>query len=310
MDRRTLLTLLAVGTAGALTGCTPAGQQALSSGAGVGPIPQPAPVPGVVPRAAPSPSAEPSEDPPSATPDETESEAVVEPFDPPPTIGPPVLIDHLPLTSRLQNQIAITIDDGYDRETVAAYVEFAQATGIHLTFNPNGVYGGVWEPHAEALRPLIEAGQVQIGNHTFSHKDVKRLSDHALEEEMESNEDWVFQTFGTSTRPWFRPPFGFRNARTDELAASLGWTNILLWNGSFGDSGLIKPTVLLQQARTYLRPGTIMLGHANKPTVTHLYDRIVEILNQRGLTAKTLNEAFSGLLPPAGPGSPGRPTSP
>ncbi len=292
MDRRQLLTLLALGTASA---CTRAVRAGSAAGPVPGPVPQPAPAPGqpvalpeLRPTQSPTPgatTADPSY-PPEAVPTETIG-------------GPPRVISQLPEQARLADCIALTVDDGFNAETVAAYVEFATSTGIHLTFNPNGMYAHVWEPHAYALAPLIEAGQVQIGNHTFSHKDVKRLSDHGIEKELEKNEEWVQATFGTTTRPWFRPPFGFRDERTDEVAASLGWQNVLLWNGSFGDSATLTKPVLLGEARKWLNAGTIMLGHANHPTVTHVYPQIVEILTTRGLTPVTLREAFSLELSPS-----------
>jgi peptidoglycan/xylan/chitin deacetylase (PgdA/CDA1 family) len=286
LHRRELLTLLALGTVSALTGCTAAGTQTLG-GPAPGPLPQPAPAPGLAAAGPVPPPASP------AATQEATGLTTEEPTLAASASAAPVLIRELPPEAKLADLIAITIDDGYDRETVSAYVAFAQATGIHLTFNPNGTYGHVWDQHAPVLMPLIEAGQVQIGNHTFSHKDVKRLSEHGMEEELEKNEQWVQDTFATTTRPWFRPPYGFRDERTDGIAAGLGWTNILLWNGSFGDSGLLRPRVLLEQADKYLRAGTIMLGHANHPTVTHLYPEIVALLTTRGLTPKTLTEAFS-----------------
>ena len=280
MDRRQLLTVLAVGS---LAACarrlTPA----------PGPLPAPAPVPdgGSRPIALPA----------AATPGPSATESALP--DDLSTVSPlvPQVVSELPEAARLADVVALTIDDGFHAETVAAYVEFATASGIHLTFNPNGMYGPVWDRHADALRPLIDAGQVQIGNHTFSHKDVKRLSDSGIEEELQKNEDWVAETFATTTRPWFRPPFGFRDERTDAVVAGLGWTNVLLWNGSFGDSAVLTKSVLMAQARKWLQPGTIMLGHANHPTVTHLYPQLLELLTERGLTPKTLTEAFSLVTP-------------
>ena len=35
-----------------------------------------------------------------------------------------------------------------------------------------------------------------------------------------------------------------------------------------------------------------MLGHANHPTVTHLYGQLVELIRTRNLTPVTLDEAF------------------
>jgi len=203
--------------------------------------------------------------------------------------GPPVVVTAGPPGTRT---IALTIDDGYDAATVAAYVEFARITGTHLTFSPNGSYAAQWAPHASALRPLIEAGAVQIGNHTFSHPDLRRLSDGQIRAEIERNEEWVRQTFATSTLPWFRPPYGAHDPRTDEVAGGLGFTRILLWNGSFGDSRLLSPDVLLSQARRYLTAGTVMLGHANHPTITGLFGSVLELLRERDLRPVTLDEMF------------------
>jgi peptidoglycan/xylan/chitin deacetylase (PgdA/CDA1 family) len=208
---------------------------------------------------------------------------------PEPNPGPPVTFTQGPKSA---NQIAITIDDGYCAGCVASYVSFAQSSGIHITFSPNGVYSDLWKPYATTLRSLIESGQVQIGNHTFNHLDVTKLSDSRFKSELEKNEDWIQKTFGITSRPWYRPPFGRHNKHTDGVAGELGFTNILMWNGSFGDAALLTPKVLMAQAYAYLRPGTIMLGHANHPTVTHLFPQIQEVIVQRKLEPVTLDEMF------------------
>jgi peptidoglycan-N-acetylglucosamine deacetylase len=268
-DRRQLLLLLAAGTAAALSACA----------APTAPV--------AVSRAAPGPSH-------SAAPHRSLRLYPARPRRPlpaipPPHPGPAKLVWQLPTDA---SRVALTIDDGYDRATVAAYVRFATDTGIPLTFNPNGTYAAVWTPHAAALRPLIEAGQVQIGNHTFDHKDLRSLSDSAIRAQVERNDDWVRRTFGITTRPWFRPPFGFRTERTDAAVAAAGYTRILMWNGSLGDSALLTPKVLMEQASLYLRPGVIMLGHANHKTVTGLYKQLTDLIRHRDLQPVTLDAVF------------------
>lgn len=172
------------------------------------------------------------------------------------------------------------------------YVIWAQRTGIPVTFAPNGTYRELWEPQADRLRPLIEAGQVQIGNHTYTHNDITTLSDAKIREELERNEEWVQQTFGITSRPYFRPPYGNHTQRTDAIAGELGYTKILLWNGSFGDSSLLSPETLMKLAHQYLQPGTIMLGHANHPTILGLFDQIQELMAQRNLEPVTLDTMF------------------
>lgn len=209
---------------------------------------------------------------------------------PRPHPGASTKIDHVdPGTDR---RICLTVDDGFNAEVVAGYVGFVQRTGIHLTFSPNGTYSHEWAPHAGALEPLLANGQVQIINHTFSHHDLTRMSDARITHELEKNDDWVQQHFGITTRPYYRPPYGYHNEHVDGLAASLGYTRTVMWNGSYSDSEIITPQFLMSQARKYLNPGVLMLCHANHPTVLGLFDQIMDLIRQRQLTPVTLDEMF------------------
>ena len=208
---------------------------------------------------------------------------------PPPRPGEATTIFQAPTKV---NQIAITIDDGTCKECVDAYVNFALTSGTHITFSPNGSFDHMWDPHAPTLRPLIEAGQVQIANHTFNHPNLKKLSDAKIAEELESNDEWVQRVFGITTRPWYRPPYGYHSDHTDGVAGGIGYTNVLMWNGSYGDARELTPDVLMGEARKWVQPGTIMLGHANHPTVIDLFDDIHALIAERGLTPVTLDEMF------------------
>jgi peptidoglycan/xylan/chitin deacetylase (PgdA/CDA1 family) len=216
---------------------------------------------------------------------------------PPPTLppipparpGPPVVVSQA-LTNT--SQIAITIDDGFCEECVAGYVDFAERTGVKLTFSPNGTYSDIWNRYASRLRPLIAAGQVQMGNHTWSHANVLNLSDAAIRAEIQRNEDWLQTVFGVTGRPWFRPPYGYRNARTDAAAASIGYTRIVMWNATLGDATLETPEVLMGLASRWIKAGAILLGHANYPTVIHLFDQLQALIASRGLQPVTLDTMF------------------
>ncbi len=205
---------------------------------------------------------------------------------PPPRPGKPKVVSGAPAAT---SQVAFTVDDGYCAECVSGYVDFAARTGIHLTFLPNGTYNKFWTPHAERLRPLIAAGQVQIANHTWSHKDVTKLSEAGMRDEIKRNDTWIEETFGITGRPYFRPPYGTHNARTDAVAASLGYTSILLWNGTLGDATLESPEELLGLADKWIQAGAIVLGHANHPTVLGLFGQLQQIIAERGLQPVTLD---------------------
>lgn len=264
MERRSFVGLLALGAIGALSGC------GISADEGDGS------------QAIPSATVTPSNSVPKPT-------ATGLPPIPQPRPGAVSTIFKAPKQTQ---QIALTVDDGFCADCVSGYVKFAQQTGIPLTFCPNGTYSARWEPHADALRPLIEANQVQIGNHTWSHLNQSNRTEQQIKDDLERNDEWVQKTFGITTRPYFRPPYGFHNATVDGVAGELGYRNILMWNGSYGDSSLLKPRVLLKLARRYLQPGTIMIGHANYPTILGLFDQIRQIIDERNLQPVTLDTMF------------------
>jgi peptidoglycan/xylan/chitin deacetylase (PgdA/CDA1 family) len=264
-DRRSFLGMLSVGLAVTISGCSTSTAKTPSN-------------PAQPPQAAPLP----------ATPPAPVSNQRL-PAIPPPHPGRPTIIDH---GSKAANKICLTVDDGDDADVVAGYVQFAQKTGIHLTFSPNGTYGHSWSPHAETLKPLIANGQVQLENHTYSHLDLRKMTDKQITAELERNEEWIQRTFGVTTRPYYRPPFGFHNEHIDGVAANLGYTRVMMWNGSYGDSEVITPQYLMSQAAKYLEPGVIVLGHANHPAILGLFDQIAELIRQRDLTPATLDEMF------------------
>lgn len=279
MDRRTFLSALSIGAAHFLVGCggeqAPTGGEPLAREVGArapsGPAVTPTTASPFVPSAPTSAGVRGSR---------------------PPVTGPAKVVFGTQGSTR---QIAITIDDGLDRDAVSGYVEFARRSGIPLNFAPNGAYRAVWNQFAESLRPLVEMGQVQVVNHTWSHLRLTGRSDAAIRDDIERNEDWVESTFGMSTRPWFRPPYGEHNSRTDALAAELGWPRILMWSGSFGDGrDNVSPTELLNAARQYMRPGAIVLGHANQPAVLHLFAEVERLIAERRLEPVTLDTMFFG----------------
>lgn len=298
-SRREFVGLLGLGLAGVLTGCSGAGSPPATPGQDpyfTDPSharrPGPAEVGSAAPGSPPDPAA-PGARPPGTIPPDPDGDRALGRSE---ITGRPQTLHSGPPADR---RIAVTIDDGFCAACVAGYVSFARTTGIHLTFSPNGIYAREWGPHAPVLRPLIESGQIQIMNHTYDHKDLTVLTPAAVGADLERNEAWITTTFGTGTRPYYRPPFGRHNAAVADAAAAVGYHVTTLWNGSYSDSTVITPDFLMSQARKYLQPGTIMIGHANHPAVLGLFGQIVDLIKSRNLHPVTLDEMFGTTRPRA-----------
>lgn len=190
------------------------------------------------------------------------------------------------------NHLMWTVDDGGDAATVRRYAEMARDTGTRLVFFPNAQYPG-WAQAADILRPMVQSGQVQIGNHTYSHADLTSLSDQGIIDELTRNDEALTALFGVSTRPYYRPPFGYRNDHTDAVAAAIGFTTPVMWYGSLSDSGLITKEQILEFANQWFIPGHVVIGHANHESVCDVFPQLRQLLSERSLTTVTLDDVFT-----------------
>jgi peptidoglycan/xylan/chitin deacetylase (PgdA/CDA1 family) len=206
------------------------------------------------------------------------------------SIAPPTgVVDGLPGKG---SSLALTIDDGTSTEVVAAFAAFAVDAGVRLTFFPNGCYRS-WQDNAAVLRPLVDSGQVALGNHTWSHPDLTQLGHREVAEEISRNRDFLANTFGVRDTPFFRPPYGAHDARTDLIAADQGHPTITMWNGTLGDSRVLTGDELLAAARQWFTAQTIVVGHANHPTVTTVYGGLLDVIAERGLSTVTLADVWA-----------------
>jgi peptidoglycan/xylan/chitin deacetylase (PgdA/CDA1 family) len=257
MERRRFLLFLAAGLAGTAVGRGTAGLV----------DPEPAPPPAAVPAAA------------------------AEPVPPPvqPLLPPAGVVDSLPGEG---GSLALTIDDGTNSDVVAAFCTLAVDTGVRLTFFPNGVYRS-WEENGDLLQPLIDSGQVAMGNHTWSHPDVTTLPDDQVAEEIGRNREFLAGTFGVRDTPFFRPPYGAHDERTDRIAAAAGHPTIAMWNGTLEDHRPISADELMAAARKWFAAQAIIVGHANQPTVTTVYDQLLALIAERELQTVTLADVWA-----------------
>jgi peptidoglycan/xylan/chitin deacetylase (PgdA/CDA1 family) len=189
------------------------------------------------------------------------------------------------------NLLALTVDDGVNSDVVRLYTQFAKDTGVRLTYFVNGRYAS-WTDNLAALRPLVEAGQIQLGNHTWSHPDLTMVPKDRIADELRHNHQFLMTTYGVDARPYFRPPYGKHNAAVDAVAADLGYGMPTLWSGSLEDQNVVNDDYIVKMADRYFTAQTIVIGHLNHLPVTHVYGQLVDLIRERNLQTVTLNDVF------------------
>jgi peptidoglycan/xylan/chitin deacetylase (PgdA/CDA1 family) len=191
-----------------------------------------------------------------------------------------------------KGMLALTVDDGVSSVVVREYANFAKRTGMRLTFFVTGRYPA-WTDNAALLRPLVDTGQIQLANHTWTHPTLTKLTDGQVASELSLTHDFLRNMYGIDAHPYFRPPFGTHDSRVDRVAAGLGYTTPVLWDGSLSDSGLITTDQVKQFATKYLTAERIVIGHANYTPVTECFDYIRDVIKSRSITPVTLNDLYT-----------------
>nr|WP_243848847.1 polysaccharide deacetylase family protein [Lysinibacter cavernae] len=204
-----------------------------------------------------------------------------------------VSLSNLPLDSLgvADNRVAWTVDDGLTPEVIGAYVQLLQTTDVRLTFFVTGSYEG-WRQYADQLKPFVQSGRVQLANHTWSHPDLLSLTDEQIVDELERTEEFLLDTFGVSAKPYYRPPMGRRDARTDAAAANIGYTVPVLWTDWLDDSLPTTPSALLAAAKRAFVQDAIVLSHANEFAEIDVLPDIYLLIRERELQTVTLNDVF------------------
>lgn len=189
-------------------------------------------------------------------------------------------------------RMAWTVDDGCSDESVRRYIEFAIEQDIRLTFF---VYSAMapWRNKVDLLRPLVDSGQIQLANHTQSHRNLTQLSYAEVQKELMGCHNFMKRTYGVDARPYYRAPYGAINRAVMQAAADVGYTKPFSWSGSLADAGRIKPSRLLYHAGISIEDGGILIGHANNLVAANNFEKLMQMVNNRNLSLVTLKDVFN-----------------
>lgn len=190
------------------------------------------------------------------------------------------------------NLLALTVDDGASSETVGAYTELCARTGMRLTFFVTKKFPS-WIDHAAEIRPLVDDGRIQLGNHTVTHPDLTKLTSAGVQTELIGCGDFIRSTFGVDAAPYFRPPYGYLNEHVAAAAREIGYHQPVLWYGTLSDSGLITEDQVVEFAQKWFLAQHIVIGHANFDPVTHVFDQLMQLIRDRALQPVTLDDVFT-----------------
>jgi peptidoglycan/xylan/chitin deacetylase (PgdA/CDA1 family) len=191
--------------------------------------------------------------------------------------------------------VALTLDAGADAAPVPAMLKTLREHNVKITF----FLTGKWIKDNPDLARQIVADGHEIANHTFTHPDMRHLSDAAIVKELADTEALLGETTGASSRPLFRPPFGAYDERVLRLVVGAGYLPIYWTLDSLDSVGEPKtPDFLFERVTAKLTPdklrGAIILAHCGSQPTADALPRILDRFAEMGFEVKKVSEVLGG----------------
>lgn len=190
--------------------------------------------------------------------------------------------------SPASQKIALTFDDAPDTRFTPQVLDILKKHNVKATFF---IVGRLAEKHPDVVKRIVKEGHV-IGNHTYNHSLLTKLSDEQYQVQINKTQKILKQTIGYSPK-LLRPPYG-EISENQLLWASKHQFLVVNWNVDSLDWKQLSQQQVTSNILTNAKAGSIVLQHSGggpnqdlSGTVNAL-PAIIEALQSRGYQLVTL----------------------
>lgn len=184
--------------------------------------------------------------------------------------------------TKSDKMVAFTFDDGPSYNTIKIVNTLVKYDSKATFF----LVGNKIEKYAKTMDVLVKNG-MDIGNHTYSHKELTKLSDKEILKEIDLTNEVIYNK--TGIKPMFlRPSYGAMNKRIKKLSTM----PIIIWNidtldWKYHNSNKIKDKIL-----KYVSDGDIILMHDTYVATSNAVEMVIPELKKQGYKIVSVSELF------------------
>lgn len=189
-----------------------------------------------------------------------------------------------------QHVVALTFDGGGDDASARSVLAVLRREKVTGTFFLTGHFVKAFPALARAI-----GRRYAVGNHTVNHVDLRRLSSGAVANEVTQAQRMIAHATRRDTRPYFRFPYGARDARTLAIVHRLGYASVRWTVDTLGWMGRSVQTVsgAVRRVLAGLVPGEIVMMHLGSSrdgsTIdAHALPAVIHAVRARGYRFVTL----------------------
>jgi len=185
-------------------------------------------------------------------------------------------------SNKTLKQVALTFDDGPDVCYTPQILDILKQNNVKATFFIVGLNA---QAHPQMIRRIVNEGHA-IGNHTWDHPVLLKLSADRVKEEVQKTEQLLYNITGLKTA-MFRPPYGSTTPQLIDEISSLGY-KIIDWSVDTRDWDKTPVSQIMDHVSNEIYPGGIILQHCSGSKSEHLSNtvktlpQIISLLKSQG----------------------------
>lgn len=185
------------------------------------------------------------------------------------------------------NHIYLTFDDGYSAKNTEKILNTLQEKNVKATFFIEGEF--------LVQNPILVrriANEQTLANHTFSHKDITKMSNADFRKDLEKFEEEVFRITGKPVTKYFRPPMGRINKSKLAVLEELGYS-IFKWDVSYYDYVYYDDRGVdyaLNNILKQTKNGSVILMHTLTKSNANVLGTAIDKLREKGFVFSDLSE--------------------
>ncbi len=191
--------------------------------------------------------------------------------------------------------VGLTFDDGPSQYT-EQILDALRADGSKATFFMAGYMVG---NHTELVRRVVREGHA-LGNHSWRHKTLTRLSEEALREDLSLTNLEIRKAGGRSPH-WLRPPGGATSERVNEVSQQMGM-KVAIWDVTAVDwFGNPSFSTIAKRVSNQVKPFDIVLMHdggGDRSQTAAAMPFMLKRLRLLGYLPVTLDQIYPGTSAP------------
>ncbi len=184
--------------------------------------------------------------------------------------------------------IYLTFDAGYENGNISKILDILKEEEVTGAFF---ILAYLIRKNPDLVKRMSDEGHL-VSNHTMNHKDMSKMSDKDLADELTGLEDLYRERIGGELAKFYRPPEGRFSRENLKVASDLGYTTVF-WSFAYNDWNNDRQpdrADALRKIYTNIHNGEIMLLHPTSNTNASILRELIQHLKEEGFRFGCLNE--------------------